>query len=60
MYHDYEVAQAIGANCVLYSNGHQETKENYEYKVIKKMEEIKGIVKCFRAGPPADGTKGYE
>ncbi len=60
MYHDYEVAQAIGADCVLYSNGHQETKENKEYQVINKIEEIKGIVKCFRAGPPADGTKGCE
>jgi phosphoglycolate phosphatase len=60
MYHDYEVAEAIGADCILYRNGHQETKENKNYKIINRMEEIKEVVRCFRAGPPADGTKGCE
>lgn len=41
MYHDYEVAQAIGADCILYGNGHQETRESAEYRIIYAMEEIK-------------------
>lgn len=41
MYHDYEVAQAIGADCILYGNGHQETRESAEYRTIYAMEEIK-------------------
>lgn len=41
MYHDYEVAQAIGADCMLYGNGHQKTGKSEEYRVIHAMEEIK-------------------
>ena len=41
MYHDYEVAQAIGADCILYGNGHQETRESDKYRIIHAMEEIK-------------------
>ena len=45
MFHDYEAAQAIGADCVIYRNGHQETKENADYRIIDSMAELKEVVK---------------
>lgn len=43
MYHDYEVAQAIGADCILYENGHQQTKKCDDYRIIHSMEEIMSV-----------------
>lgn len=40
LYHDYEVARAIGADCILYRNGHQDSYEAGEYRVIDTMGEL--------------------
>ncbi|MDC7219160.1 MAG: HAD hydrolase-like protein [Spirochaetales bacterium] len=38
--HDYEVAREIGADCLLYSRGHQELNGAGEYRVIDRFESV--------------------
>jgi phosphoglycolate phosphatase len=40
MDHDYEVAQALGAQCILYSKGHQLIKENQNYRIIDDLHSV--------------------
>lgn len=40
MDHDFEVARAIGARCILYKNGHQQIKESEQYRVINNLIDI--------------------
>jgi phosphoglycolate phosphatase len=40
MDHDYEVSQAIGASCILYSNGHQNVAESINCIRIERIEEV--------------------
>lgn len=44
LYHDYEVARAVGADCVLYANGHQETDEGAGYRRIAAMGELRDLI----------------
>lgn len=40
MDHDFEVASAIGARCILYRNGHQQIKESEQYWIIDNLIDI--------------------
>jgi phosphoglycolate phosphatase len=40
MDHDYEVAEKIGAKCILYNKGHQKINKSSGYIVVEKMEEV--------------------
>lgn len=42
--HDYEVANAMGADCVLYKNGHQRNHAKGNYRTIERMDELAEIV----------------
>jgi len=44
MYHDYEVARAIGAKCVLYSGGHQLIDASADYGRIDAMAELQALI----------------
>jgi len=42
--HDYEVAKAMDADCVLFTNGHQGSHAEGEYRTIGHMSELRKIV----------------
>lgn len=42
--HDYEVAQAMGADCVIYKNGHQREHAKGQYRSIERMAEVTEII----------------
>lgn len=42
--HDYEVANAMGADCVIYKKGHQRDHAKGTYRTIERMGELADIV----------------
>lgn len=44
LHHDAEVASAMGADCVLYANGHQTTRKDPRYHLIYHMSEILNLL----------------
>lgn len=40
MDHDYDAAHVMGADCVLYTGGHQRVEEDAGWKIISRMKEL--------------------
>lgn len=44
MDHDFEVAESIGAKCILYNKGHQLLKQRSDYIIIENIQEIMNYI----------------
>ncbi len=58
MDHDFEAAHAMGADCVLYKNGHQKVAEDLRWKIISCMEEIYAVIDIFQETAHSTGMHG--